>query len=591
MTGGAVLAGRRAAAGIAAIATGGLVLRLWGLGQGYPDFYGHVDEIGVAASIWNFFRSGTLEPTEFTYPALYSYLVAGLVWLSGWWTGPALGSHRESLVLLSYLDPAQVALAGRVWSAAAGTLTLVVTFLLGRRAGGNGVGLAAASFLAVATVPVIQAHRALPDSTMAMFAGLCFLFSWRLYEHGRWWDYLAAGVAAGLVLASKYNGAFSALAIPAAHLLRVSRPGSRKTGSVAMQTARALVNTRLGAAVFVAFAALFAGSPYLILSSEKYLGVAAYQVSSLGFSMGQVQPWWWIVEGILVGERVIGGAMLAGLVLAVVRRRALDWLLVVVVLPSMLYIGSWTRESLHYLLHLYPLLAIAAAVAVLEVAERIRPGGLRLLLPVLVALPSLWSAIETGIRLGRIDSRSLAADWIEAQVPAGTSVGMTWLPYCPRLALFSERRSVWSYYGDDETARSILRDRWSRKPAYRLVNLETWASQPRVPEALAAVVDLSDAETAKIFRRGWRSPAQLRQAGVEYLVLPEAVYGRYLANSAGEAMESRPPGNAGEYLLRRNRAYFRELTTGADTEKVARFTPGLEIRGGVIHIFRLLPEP
>ena len=34
-----------------------LWLRLWGLAQGYPDFYGHVDEIGVAASIWNFFRA------------------------------------------------------------------------------------------------------------------------------------------------------------------------------------------------------------------------------------------------------------------------------------------------------------------------------------------------------------------------------------------------------------------------------------------------------------------------------------------------------------------------------------------------------
>ena len=53
-----------------------LALRLWGFAQGYPDFYGHVDEIGVAASVWNYFRAATLLPTEFTYPAFYSYLVA-----------------------------------------------------------------------------------------------------------------------------------------------------------------------------------------------------------------------------------------------------------------------------------------------------------------------------------------------------------------------------------------------------------------------------------------------------------------------------------------------------------------------------------
>lgn len=40
--------------------------------QGYPEFCCHVDEVGVAASIWNFFRAATLLPTEFTYPAFYS---------------------------------------------------------------------------------------------------------------------------------------------------------------------------------------------------------------------------------------------------------------------------------------------------------------------------------------------------------------------------------------------------------------------------------------------------------------------------------------------------------------------------------------
>ena len=59
-----------------------LWLRLWGLAQGYPDFYGHVDEIGVAASIWNFFRAATLMPTEFTYPAFYSYMAVSYTHLT-----------------------------------------------------------------------------------------------------------------------------------------------------------------------------------------------------------------------------------------------------------------------------------------------------------------------------------------------------------------------------------------------------------------------------------------------------------------------------------------------------------------------------
>ncbi len=69
---------------VLALCLGGLGVRLWGMEQGYPEFYGHVDEIGVAASIWNFFRAQTLLPTEFTYPAFFSYLVAVGLWLSCW---------------------------------------------------------------------------------------------------------------------------------------------------------------------------------------------------------------------------------------------------------------------------------------------------------------------------------------------------------------------------------------------------------------------------------------------------------------------------------------------------------------------------
>jgi hypothetical protein len=90
-----------------------LLLRLWGLGQGYPEFYGHVDEIGVAASIWNFFREGTFEPTEFTYPALYPYLVAAGIWCSavlGFVDLPTGGDLLERIAFTSYINPGWSAL-------------------------------------------------------------------------------------------------------------------------------------------------------------------------------------------------------------------------------------------------------------------------------------------------------------------------------------------------------------------------------------------------------------------------------------------------------------------------------------------------
>ena len=560
----------------------GLALRLWGIAQGYPDFYGHVDEIGVVASIWNFFRAQTMLPTEFTYPALYSYLVALLLWISGWWVaGPQLGSHVDSMVLVSYLDPARAAIVGRGLSAVAGTVTVLFTFLIGARAHGRRVGIVAAAFMACAAVPVAQAHRALPDTTMAMLAAACFYLAWRIYESGSWGSYLGAGVAAGLVLATKYNGAFTALAIPAAHLLR----SGNRNGPVGNGPGLAirLFDRRLWSAVLAAIAAVFVGSPYLFLASEKYVGIATYQVSSLGFSLGRVYPWWWVAEGLVLSEWVIGGFMLVGVLIGLVRRRPFDWFMVAAWLPSFAYIGSWSRESLHYLLHLYPLLAVGAAAAAVELAERLQIRCVRTLLIGACLLPSLLLAVSYDRQLSRPDTRSLASTWIEDHVAAGTKIAMTWLPYCPRLALVSERHSIWMYYQDSSRVQQVLRESWVGRSAYRLVNLETWSKRPHVPEAYAGQFDLDDPETSRIFRRGWRSPEQLVAAGVEYVVLPGATYGRYLTG------EGPPPGTAAAHYFQRNRTYFRSLTDSVTTQLVASFPSGSENRGGTIQIFRLPP--
>jgi 4-amino-4-deoxy-L-arabinose transferase-like glycosyltransferase len=561
-----------------------LGLRLWGFLQGYPEFYGHVDEIGVAASTWNFFRSATLKPTEFTYPACYSYLVAALLWLTqGFWPGPGLGSALEELVLVSYLDPARAALLGRGLSAGLSALSVLLTFFLGKEVWGTRTGLLAALFLALAVVPVGQAHHALPDSAMAFWAVLCFYFSWKVQATGRSWAYILAGAAGGWVVATKYNGAFACLALPAAHLLREKASGWPK----------ALLAGRLWAGVGMAWVTLFIGSPYLFLAHEQYLSLARYQVSSLDFSLQETAPWWWIPRGLVQQEWVVGLLMAAGLIRALWRRQGLDWMLLAAWIPSFLYLGSWTRQSVHYLLHLYPLLALAAARLLEELAGRVpwmaRRAWAVYGLALLVALPSAYQVVLLDVELGRPDTRQQAASWIEAHLPDGARLATTWLPYGPRLALKEARQSLAAHYRDRPQALAQLERAWSGRPAYHLVNLEVWLKAPVVPQAYEEGVDLNDPETRRVFSRAWRSPGQLQQMGVQYIVLPEATYGRYLYMDA-----PREEGSAAHYHFVKNRAYFSLLTDpeSGQTERLASFPSGPRARGGGIHVYRLKPfEP
>ena len=121
-------------------------------------------------------------------------------------------------------------------------------------------------------------------------------------------------------------------------------------------------------------------------------------------------------------------------------------------------------------------------------------------------------------------------------------------------------------------------------PAYEVVNLEVWLKQPVVPEFYRGRVDLDDPETRRVFSRGWLSPRQLRQRGVEFVVLPEAAFGRFIHGEAPDTSHA-----AAHYHFVKNQAYFLHLIDPAnpETERVARFDAPAEIRGAPISIYRL----
>jgi hypothetical protein len=105
-----------------------------------------------------------------------------------------------------------------------------------------------------------------------------------------------------------------------------------------------------------------------------------------------------------------------------------------------------------------------------------------------------------------------------------------------------------------------------------------------VPEVYRAHIDIEDPETRRIFSRGWFSLRQLKERGVQYLVLPEAAYGRYLYLDP-------PPGglSAAHYHFVKNSSYFADLIDPQNpaTELVARFESSSNERGSPISIYRL----
>lgn len=114
------------------------------------------------------------------------------------------------------------AFALRLLSAAAGVLAVAVTYRLGQRIGGPGVGLLAAGLLAVSRFHISWSQEIRMYSLGALFAALALWGALRVWDRGGWQDYAIymVGVTAGLY--NHYLAAFVWLAILVAWVWEVA---------------------------------------------------------------------------------------------------------------------------------------------------------------------------------------------------------------------------------------------------------------------------------------------------------------------------------------------------------------------------------
>ena len=149
------------------------------------------------------------------------------------------------------LDPAlsfsELVVSARATVALAGTLTVVVVYVAGRRMGGAVTGLLAALFLAVAILHVRESHFAMTDALMTLLltASLALLLEATRTDRKRAGSRMRGGswlpgFAGGLAAATKYSAAAVLAAMGAAQLLLLVRDRSRMLSLAGVATERGL---------------------------------------------------------------------------------------------------------------------------------------------------------------------------------------------------------------------------------------------------------------------------------------------------------------------------------------------------------------
>jgi YYY domain-containing protein len=398
-----------------------------------PGTMGRGGWFDTACSPWNPHNIGE---GMYVYGTLPSFLVRWTSDLAAVTTGnPSWGGYNG------------VQLVGRGLSAAAETGIILIVFLMGLQLHNKWVGLLAAILYAGTVFSIQQAHFWTADAMTNFFCALAIYCAIRIQTEGRLTDYLAAGLFAGMAVAGRVNTAPIVIIIFAAAVLRGlpafdGRQGgwerSRVFRDAAFGLIGAAVMTFLVFRVFNPYA--FTGPNILgILPNERWLADVS-QASYLVSGRAESPPnWQWVGRaswlfplsnmslwgmGILLALAGWGGWLWS--LWRLIRGRAggmQNLIPVIWVLGMFLWMGNLWVMSMRYYLPLYPLLALLAAWALVDLVQRASRAALvwrsALAWGVLVGVSAftvLWALMFTNIYRNMF-APAEASHWIIENIP------------------------------------------------------------------------------------------------------------------------------------------------------------------------------
>jgi hypothetical protein len=501
---------------LAGLCAGGFALRLTGVSYGLPDVF-NPDEAAIMNRALAF-ATGDLNPKNFLYPTFYFYALfawEGLFFAAGWMTGLfESAAHFETTF---FTDPTLLFLAGRVLSALAGTATIWAVYALGARAYEHSIGLTAAAFLAVAPIAVRDAHYVKHDVPVTLLIVIAHVAMARLlvdpeYRATRR-GWILSGILTGLAISTHYYAVFLVIPLVAVAFVHVGRGTIDSMSRVFKPAAGGAITALVAAAV-----AFFAASPFILLEPSTVIrDVVANQeiVVDRAMTAGGMLPSLPRYLDLLLTDALGRPAFVAaviGLVIALLAdwRRAL--LLLAFTIPFLLFISN-TYPASRYLNPLLPFLAMAAALPVAWVTRLSKSYAAvaAVLLTAALAVPALRASVATGTFFRQADTRTLAREFIEREIPTGAT--MLVQPYSVALRQSREGliEALRHHLGSETQASTKFQRQLALEPypspAYRTIYLgDGGLDKDKIYVSLAAVTGSAPLEA-------------LRAHQVQYVVL------------------------------------------------------------------------
>jgi len=407
-----------------------------------------------------------------------------------------------------------MAVVGRVVAALLDTWTVLLLYALGARLYGRATGLLAAGFAALAVIHIQMSHFYTSDPLLTFFLTGSMLFLAGLARTGRLRDAALAGLLFGLALATKVSAAPFLLAAGVAALASCFDGDSLHVASFR----RERVGRAIGAlAVFMGVVAVaFAvAAPYEMLDFRTFWGDVtregemARRIADFPYTRQYINttPYLYHVQQLATWGLgwplglVAWGGLAVALLMAALRRRKADVLLLMWVVPYFAVVGAFDVKFLRYMLPITPFLLLFGARALvgfhrvaqvareaadafggwtrraLAAAPRVAAGVVIVILAATTLYAAAFSAIYT-----RPHPAVEASRWIRANVPAGAVVAKEhWEEGIPDLGDY-RNIELGLYEPDNATKRDILARQLAEADLVVFYSNRLYGTIPRLPD-------------------------------------------------------------------------------------------------------------
>ncbi|MBN2547968.1 MAG: glycosyltransferase family 39 protein [Anaerolineales bacterium] len=406
------------------------LVRVCGVNYDLPYIY-HPDEHHYIIISQNIFKTGDMNPHFFNYPSLFFYINA-LAYIPYYLFGKLAGVFNTPNDILPPISltmgvtlaqmPTSVWL-GRIITICFGVGTVGLTYIVGKQITGRKVvGLLASLMVAISPTNVWHSRLITPDTYVTFFSLISFLASILVYQQGKTWQYVVAGIFVGLTASSKYNGGLIILPLLLAHILHY--------GKVAFK------QPKLYLALLLCGMGFLAVTPFAVLDSTVFLAdmqaeVYHYTTGHAGME-GNSLEWYfnymWATGGGLYLLAILG--ILCG---SILHPKEIN-LLSIFPLVYFAFISRFVVRNDQTFLPLTPFLFLLAAWFIIILFDKLgKPQTIlfqRRFLAVLasfviamLAFPISKTIADTHSLL-TINSRETARIWIDKNLPLGTKIAI-----------------------------------------------------------------------------------------------------------------------------------------------------------------------